>query len=300
MGIGEWAALGAAFLWTVSSLLWGKIHLSALGLNLSKNVVGSAILLIHLVVFGLLSGQAIFRADTTAWGWLGASALVGIVLGDTFYFRCIQIMGARQALMLATTAPLFAATLGWRYLHESISLWMIIGISMTVTGLIAVVAGRKRAIESPGLLPGSRYVGVLFGILAAVCQAIGAVFSKIGMESCDPLEATFIRLFVSLVITLAIVLGQGRIRIIYGRVSKPDVLKFLIPATAVGTWLGIWLSQVAFKFSDVAVATTLQATSPLFAIPIVYFFLGLRTTLIAFLGTMLAIVGVYLVVTGQS
>ena len=301
MGIGEWAALGAAFFWTVSSLLWSKINLTALGLNFSKNAVGSTILLIHLTLFALITGQAVVRADSTAWGWLAMSALIGIVLGDTCYFRCIQILGARQALMLATTAPLFAAALGWRYLQESITLWMILGISLTVTGLITVVAGRKRAIESPGLLPGSRYLGVLFGILAAVCQAVGAVFSKIGMEKgCDALEATFIRLFVSLIVTLVIVLGQGRLHVIAGRVCKADVLKFLVPATAVGTWLGIWCSQVSFKMTDVSVATTLQATSPLFAIPILYFFLGLRTTLSAFLGTVLAIVGVYLVVTGHG
>ena len=65
-----------------------------------------------------------------------------------------------------------------------------------------------------------------------------------------------------------------------------------------GTWLGIWLSQIAFNKAPLAIALTLMATSPLFAIPLVHYLFGHHVTRVAILGSIIAVVGVYRV--GQS
>ena len=57
MGIGESAALLAAMLWTISSMLWGQIHLSAMTLNFCKNLIGIAMISMHLAVIGLVQGE---------------------------------------------------------------------------------------------------------------------------------------------------------------------------------------------------------------------------------------------------
>ena len=41
----------------------------------------------------------------------------------------------------------------------------------------------------------------------------------------------------------------------------------LITATFLGTYLGMWLQQTAFKFSQAGIATTLSSTSPIFILP---------------------------------
>jgi drug/metabolite transporter (DMT)-like permease len=60
-----------------------------------------------------------------------------------------------------------------------------------------------------------------------------------------------------------------------------------------GTYLGIWLQQIALKLSPAGIAQTLLATSPLFVLPIVAL-LGEKITLRATVGVSIAIAGIAL------
>jgi drug/metabolite transporter (DMT)-like permease len=305
MGIGETAALGAAIFWTVSSLYWGRVHLSALGINVCKNWLGSALILLHLFVLARLAGQPVLDAPLRSWGYLSLSGVVGIVIGDTCYFRSLQILGPRRALIIASTAPLFAAVLGWSILRESLGWLAMSGVMMTVAGVIVVVSDRRARQEAPGLMPGSLLAGTCCGVVSAVCQAGGGVFSKLGMTrtvdgatvtDCSALEATLIRLFVAAIVTLFVAIYQGELQRILRHAGKRPAVKLILPATITGTWLGIWLSQIAFKESPVAIAQTLLATCPLFAIPLVWYLYGHRATWYSIVGSAVALVGIYFTV----
>jgi len=297
MGIGEWASLAAALMWTLSSLLWGRIHLSALALNLCKNFIAIAIIGVHLAVLIFLTGEPRLDLSLETWSWLGLSGLTGIVIGDTLYFRSIQILGPRLALMVATTCPIFVAVLGWLLLNENLQIYGIIGILLAVGGVIIVVADRKASKEKPGLFPGEHSIGVALGLLASICQAVGAVASKIGMayENCDPLVATLVRIVVAAIATLGIVLYQKKLKELLPKIFTWPVMRVLVPAAVVGSWLGIWFSQIAYKdASKIAVAQTLMATCPLIAIPFIRYLDGHRVSAISIGGTVLAILGIYL------
>ncbi len=315
MGIGEWAGLCAALMWTLSSMLWGRINLTALNINLCKNVIGTVMILLHVVLMATILGQPAFSAPWQSWGWLSLSGIFGIVVGDTFYFRSLQILGPRRALMMATCSPIVSAILGWSVLGESLSYLAITGIALTVCGVFVVVADRRAAKEAPGIVPGTLSIGILTGSLGAICQAVGGVFSKKGMRSaegieiCNSAEATFIRIFVAAVVTTLIVWiyhryiaaessSQSHVPDSVSRklILNRSTVKILIPATALGTWLGIWLSQVAYNFSDVAVAQTLLATCPLFAIPVVWHFHKHKITAYSLIGTLIALFGIAMVV----
>lgn len=302
-GVGEIAALSAALFWTVSSLMWGQINISALGLNLCKNVLGSLMVFLHLVVLLLVTSRhGLFLAPSESWFWLAMSGLVGVVIGDTVYFRSLQILGARRALIMATTGPIFAAILGWWILQESLSFVAITGITMTVAGVLFVVVDRKAKKEEPGLKPGRLRDGIAMGIAGAVCQSVGGLFSKLGMvapdghQICDAAEATFIRLFIAALMTMGYVVVIGQLPAVLSDARKRSALRLIIPATAIGTWLGIWFSQIAYQFSEIAIAQTLLATCPLFAIPIVWLVEGHVITAVGILGTIVALVGIYLTV----
>jgi len=297
MGVGEWSALGAALFWTLSSLLWGKVLLSAATMNLAKNLVGAVLLTAHVLVLSLWMGSLPLPGSWSSVGWLGLSSLLGIALGDTLFFRSLQILGARLALMLATTAPLFGGLLGLFVFGERLPWVGWLGMGLTLFGVAVVVADRRSRLESPGLLIGARRSGVLYGLLAAVCQAIGGAMSKQGMQDCGELEATLIRIWVALLLTGIWFYVRGTLRESSRAILQPSNLRLIIPAAAMGTWLGIWLSQVAIKQSPMAIAFTLMSTSPLFAIPIVHYYFGHRTTVLAIIGSVLAILGVYLVVS---
>ncbi len=237
-----------------------------------------------------------------SWVWLSLSGLVGVVIGDTLYFRSLQILGPRRALIMATTGPIFSAALGWIFLRESLLFWGLMGVLMTVGGVIVVVADRKAINEAPGLMPGRIRVGVLTGIGGAVCQAVGGVFSKLGMrdseglEICNALEATFIRLLIAAIATTGFVILRKQFLSMARRVVEKETIRPLLLATTLGTWLGIWFSQIAYNHSEIAVAQTLLSTCPLFAIPIVWYLHRHRVTSYSIVGTIIALVGIALVV----
>ncbi|MEM7784470.1 MAG: DMT family transporter [Planctomycetota bacterium] len=303
VGLGEAAGLTAALMWTFSSMLWGRIKLTALTLNFFKNLIGVVLILTHLAIVRIVLGLDLFQASTESWIWLGISGLIGVVIGDTFYFRSLQIIGPRLALMVSTTAPLFSVLLTSFVLNDRLSQTAIFGVLLTVVGVVIVVMEKKTKDESPGIMPGNFRMGALFGVLGAICQALGGVFAKKGMTNlstgefiCDPIEATMIRLLVSAIGTTVVILLMGKL----GRSLKLGIQKenlgLLIPATAIGTWLGIWLSQIAYQGTNVAIAQTLLATCPLFAIPVVWWLQGIKPTITALGGTLVALLGVYLAV----
>lgn len=306
MGNGEFAALCGALMWTISSMFWGRIHLPAMTLNFAKNIVGVGLFLIHLLVITQLLGTPVFQANAVSWFWLALSGVVGIVIGDAFYFRSLQILGPRLALMMATTSPIFSIVISSLVLNEIQTFSVVAGILLTVIGVVVVVSDRKAAKEAPGLMPGTISWGVWTGIIGAICQAAGGVLAKLGLEDqatgeniCDPLEGAFIRVLIATIGTTVVVLARGGISETMNKVFAWSQLKLIIPATAIGTWLGIWLSQIAYQQSDAAIAQTLLATCPLFAIPIVWYSGKNKLTVISVLGTIAAIVGIFIAVGGD-
>jgi len=294
MGVGEWAALSAAMIWTVSSLLWGQIRLSAAILNFAKNGLGCGMLLLHVGLLALVQTDAANWGNLTSTAWLTLSALVGIAIGDTLFFRSLQILGPRLALVMATTAPLFGSAIGWLVFGEWLPWFAWLGVSLTLAGVLLVVTDRRSRAEAPGLFQGSVRAGVLFGLGGALCQALGGGLSKQAMQDCGELEAAAIRTTAAFIATLFYVLLRRELISAVRDALRPENLKYIAPATALGTWLGIWLSQIAFKQAPLAIALTLMATSPLFAIPLVRYTFGHRISPIAIVGSLIAIVGVYL------
>ncbi|MEL7498234.1 MAG: DMT family transporter [Planctomycetota bacterium] len=308
MGTGEIAGLLAAFMWTISSMYWGRIHLPAMTLNFAKNLVGVVLITVHLLAITSFAGDPVFSASWESWGWLTLSGLIGIVIGDAFYFRSLQILGPRIALMVATTSPIFSVGISWLVIGESLHFAAITGIIMTVGGVMVVVRERQKSnSEVPGLMPGTVTAGIATGIGSAFCQALGGVFSKRGLndittgeEICGSVEGTFIRIFIAFVVTAIIVLGRGRIRETTQKIFAWQQLRLIIPATAIGTWLGIWISQIAYQNSEASIAQTLLSTCPLFAIPIVWYSGKYQFTLLSVLGTAIAVVGVFFTVFDWS
>ncbi len=295
MGMGEWCALTAALLWTFSSMLWGKIRLTPTVLNFAKNWVGCALLLTHVLVVSLIWQAWPNWGNWQSTLWLSLSAVIGIAIGDTFYFRSIQILGPRLALVMATTAPLFGATIGLVVFGEILPWFGWTGVGLTLLGVYVVVSDRRSRVEAPGLFQGAVVEGALCGLGGAVCQAIGGGLSKQATKDCGELEAAAIRTTVALIATLAYIALRGKLGESWRASMRLEHLKKIVPAAGLGTWLGIWLSQIAFNQAPLAIALTLMSTSPLFAIPIVHFYFGHLATRIAIIGSLIAVAGVYLV-----
>ena len=294
MGPGEYAALTAALLWAGSSLLYTQVRLTAWQLNFSKIVFAACMVFLQLRATSFFTGEAGFVAPQSAWFWLGLSGVVGLVIGDTFFFRSLQILGARKCLVVTTTSPIFAVFLGALFLKEIPGWGNLLGVVITVWG-VGIVVSRQAEDDVPGLYPGSTTRGIVYGLAAAVCQAIGAVMARHAMSTCGPLEATFIRLFVAGAVAFPVVLVRSELKTIFQQVFQRQTLVRFVPAIICGTWFGVWLSQIALKYSTAAVAQTLLSTSPIFAIPLVWIVFGRRSSYSVFVGACIAVAGIFLI-----
>jgi len=138
--------------------------------------------------------------------------------------------------------------------------------------------------------------GVLFGILAALSQASGLVLSRyaFGFTSISALQSAILRLAAGAVVLYLWIkykkqpLGEWR------KNPRPwRTWLMILLVSFVGTYVCIWLQQLAVQHSPAGIAQTLLATSPLFILPISAI-RGEKLTLRAVLGAGVSLFGVTL------
>jgi drug/metabolite transporter (DMT)-like permease len=286
---GELAALSAALIWAVASSIYASLgkQISPLALNLSKGIV--AITVVGLTLWGRTTWPAV---PLWAIALLILSGGIGIGLGDTAFFTSLNCLGARRGLLLESLAPPMAALIAWIALQEILPWGAWLGIGLTVGGVAWVVVERTPTTPQFQLRPRR---GIGFGILAALSQASGAVLSRAALSGTDidPLWSTFLRLMGGVLVLVILVIQQQRQGDLRA-VARSRRLAMTVAITAFfGTYLAIWLQQVALKFTEAGVAQALGATSPLFVIPIALW-MGDRVSPRAVLGMGVAIGGVWL------
>ena len=104
---------------------------------------------------------------------------------------------------MLSLAPVFGAAIAWIFFGQVLSLIEIVGIGITLAGISWVVLARPKD-QTEKVRKASRR-GILFGILAALGQATGLVFSQQGMiGNFSPFAGTLISMFAA-VATLWIV-----------------------------------------------------------------------------------------------
>ncbi|MGB7439768.1 MAG: DMT family transporter [Coleofasciculaceae cyanobacterium] len=291
---GELAALGAAFLWAASTVIYGRLgrNYPPLKLNLIKGGIAIALILLTLG----LSGTRLPSLNIPAFGLLLLSGVIGIALGDTLYFTALNYLGARRVLLTETLAPPMTAVLAMIFLQESLTISAWLGIFLTLVGIAWVITEQvPGSIASPLLLTR----GISFATLAALFQAGGAVLSRAALAetTISPLWGALLRLSAG---TLILLLFTPFTRQRTGFFSKDlltvQSLAALFFAAFAGTYLAIWLQQTALKFTAAGIAQTFLATSPLFVIPIATL-MGETVSFRAILGVLVAIAGVALLLS---
>ncbi len=287
--IGEIAALSAALLWAISSVVY--IHLGLkippLQLNLYKGIIAIALITITL----LIQGAAFRDLSLPTLSLLFLSGIVGIGLGDTAYFAALNSLGARRTLLLETFSPPMGALLALIFIGEQLTKSAWCGILLTILG-IAWVISERNPVDNISV---SRQ-GMIWGILAAIAQAVGAVISRFALIQSDitSLESTLIRLLGGTVIVLGLVfLPVAQKTNVKWQLSWHSLKIIAIAATG-STYLGIWLQQTSLKFAPTGIAQTFLATSPLFVMPIVAL-QGEKISWRAMLGVIVSLGGIALI-----
>lgn len=293
--IGELAGLSGAMAWAVGSLLFARIgsgsRVSAAAMNLGKSVVGGLVLL---AIDAATAGMPLRGANGRDLAVLAASGVVGIAIGDTAFFGALVRVGPSSAVLLLSTAPLFVVAIdAARGIYPGAR--EAAGIALAVAG-IALVVARGHGSEDDASARARRMsaAGVAFGLLAGLCQAVGSILSRAAtMDAISPLSAAHVRLFTGGVAIALAGAAMGNVGT-WLRELRPAVAS-VSAASLVGTVGGLWLSQIALaRAHSAGIASTLLATSPIFALPLAHVFGHDRATPRALAGVVIAFAGIAL------
>ncbi|MFH7029238.1 MAG: DMT family transporter [Heteroscytonema crispum UTEX LB 1556] len=290
---GEVAALSAACLWSVASVVYGRLgeRIPPLQLNLIKGVIAIAMLTITI----FLRSEIFPSLAPLTVCLLLLSGVIGIGLGDTAFLAAINCFGARRTLLMGTLAPPMTAIAALIFLQESLNVSAWCGILLTVLGVAWVVTERI-----PGTSDNSStqlWRGIGFGLLAAITNAAGAILSRAAFATTtiEPLWAALLRLNAGVLILLPLVwFTRGNATTLaypYWRSRRVILASFF--AAFCGTYLGIWLQQTAIKLTAAGIASTLLQTSPLFVMPFAMW-MGEKVSVRAIAGVAIAIFGIAL------
>ena len=291
---GEVYAIACAFLWALSSaLLKSQTHKMPVVLLAALRTIPAVSMYWGLLVFSGRINELVHLSLRT-WAFLAGSTLVGLVLGDLFYFRSMKLIGLSRALPLSTTYPLFTVTLALLFLDEKLGWAIVGGAALTVAGacLLAFPQGIVRIRRSEATRE-VELVGVALALGAAICWASSTILLRLGLTGVDVAVANSIRLSVLLVVLVAILPKRGKI----GRIRDYGLrsVSIVLVAGIIGTGLGTFAFLAAVQRAGAARASILTATSPLFGVPL-SLILKEKLSRRTLLGTMLTMAGVWLTV----
>lgn len=290
--MGEIAALGAAFVWALSSTIWQRVgqQIPAVVLNLLKG----AIALVMLLATILILGKSLPAVNPNILTMLLISGALGIGIGDTAFFIVLKYLGARRALLLETLSPPLTALFGLIFLQEKLSPIACTGILLTICGVAWVIAERTAETTAETTLPSKHlWQGLGISLLGQTAHAAGAVLSRAAFAQIDidPLWTAALRLSGGMAVMLCFLnptnLGT------FQQLKAPKILGAIILAAFLGTYLGIFLQQTSLKYAPAAIAQALSSTSPLFILPLAVL-AGEKVSLRAFVGVVCAIGGIAL------
>jgi drug/metabolite transporter (DMT)-like permease len=249
--------------------------------------------LIYLVIlnFILFREPLPFSAESSRWLWLSLSGIIGLSLGDVFFFQSLISVGPRLGSLLLSLAPIFGSIIAWAFFGEVLTLLQITGIVLALAGIAWVVLSHE---EPPDTPHGHTRRGVLFGVLAGLGQAVGLVLSKQGMSGeFSPFQANAIRMLAAVIFTWGWTAMQGKIGATLTSLrAQPYVIRLLALGALVGPLLGVSSSLLAVQQAEVGVASTLMALPPVILLPVSFFVFKERIGWQGILGTILAIAGV--------
>ncbi len=292
MFLGEMAAMGTSFCWAGGSILFAMAGRRIGSYNVNKLRIPIATVFLSIVLLVRYGNLFPTGCDSHALIYLSLSGIIGLAIGDTFYFRCLVILGPRQGSLMMALAPVMTALIAFFMIDERLSLMAIAGIFVTLAGVAWVTTDKKDNADLDRR-EGSKAFGVLMGVGGAFGQAMGLVLAKEAMgDSFNPMSATLIRMIAAFVAIWIFAAARGEIIDTVKALADKRCLAALSGAAFLGPTIGVWLSLVAVQHTQAGIAATLMSTFPVVIIPLTIIVHKERPSYRAVLGAVIAIAGV--------
>ena len=188
----------------IAALMWGTIGIfvngiSALGVSSQSmaafRLLSGAILMAPVLAFmgcqggareGKTSGpMTLFKASPKELVPCALVGIVGLGVANTCYYECMGEVGMSTASVLLYTSPVFGVMLGRVLYCEDVTPNKLVAIVFNIVGCVLAVTS--------GDLSGFHFSvwGVVSGVIAGLCGALLAVFSRMATKTLHPLAVTF-------------------------------------------------------------------------------------------------------------
>jgi len=306
------AALGTALAWTLTAIAfeYAAKRIGSLVLNLLRLLVG----FVFLGTYCLIARGSFLPLDApiSSWLWLGASGLVGFVIGDLLLFQAFIDIGSRIAMLVYATAPAMTALLGLAVLGERITLIGAGGMAATLAGIAIVVLSKRAAGASANASPPApapapagrsrRLRGIVLALGGAAGQAGGLILGKLGMGSAsaspsadalDPFQGTQIRVAAGILGFAAVILATRSWKGVLSALKDRKALASLSLGSFFGPFLGVSLSLLAVTTGNAGVASAIMSIVPVLIIAPSALILKERVAPREILGAVAAVAGVF-------
>jgi drug/metabolite transporter (DMT)-like permease len=289
-------ALAAAGCWALGSTLsvTPSRHLGAIAYARWRLLVVASMLWVGTLLWNGLPALA----SAQVWP-LALSGLVGIFIGDSVNYAAMNRLGPRRTGVLFATHAVFSVVLGNLLLGERMTLQAMLGSALTLGGVMTAIAfGRRDGDKHEWEATRDRLgVGVLLGLAAGLCQALGTLLAKPVMASgVSAIEASAVRVSVACVAHVGLVGMSPRL----AGVRAPMDIRTLAQTSVsslIGIGVGMTLLLVALGHGDVGTVAVLSSVTPIFVLPVLWFALRRPPARGAWLGAILTVLGTVLIVS---
>lgn len=287
--IGELSALATACFWAGSALAFAgaTTRIGAVQVNVMRLLFAAVFLTVTVVALTLSIHLSFSQIEK-----LALSGVLGLTFGDTFLFKSYEYNGPRLSMLIMSVAPAISAILAYMFIGEVVPWMGILGMLVTLGG-IAIVVLEQRDTSS------SKYPfsvrGIFYGFLGAVGQASGLVLAKMAITegAINGFVATLVRILASLMLLLPIALLTGRFSAPIKMFSRDrKAFKLTVLGAVLGPYFGITLSLVAITYTNIGIAATLMAMTPIAILPLVKIIHKETLSWRAFIGAFIAVAGV--------
>lgn len=307
--IGALAALLTSLLWTINAVLFTSAgrKIGAISVNAWRILIAAALLwTAHLFMLGRILPEA----TGEQWFWMGLSGFVGLCVGDFGLFASFVIIGTRRAVLMMSLSAIFASFGAFFLFAEALTVWAIIGISVTLAGVMIVILESEERSTERRLGKREKRIGITLALIGAIGQGSGLAFAKKGMilypqavnltDSISiAVSATLIRMLIGCLTIWLVITVWGKLSELKRALRNRRGMKYTAAGAFIGPFIGVTLSSLAAYLVEAGVAQTLMSLMPIFVIPVVWLLYRQKTSWRGILGACVAVFGVALLFLHQ-
>jgi drug/metabolite transporter (DMT)-like permease len=231
-----------------------------------------------------------------AFGWFFVSGLAGFGLGGVAMFQSLPRLGSSLAMLIVQCGTvLVAAGVEWLWLGTRLTLPQIALAGVTLVGVVLGLLPRSL----PHLPRAVLQAGILWAVISAVGQGVGAVLSRKAFAVAaaaqlhpDPATTAYQRALGGLVIAaIAVAIARGA-RGEKSHATLRETWTWVLANVLTGPVLGVTCYQWALSTTPAGIVQPIVATSPLVTIPLAAWIEGTRPRGLYYIGAVLAVGGV--------